>query len=151
MDIEVDGTRPLVDRAYLARLERHIGRTALAELMDDALIELADRRGRLTAHLAANSATAAQDGTQDRTQDGAQEAAEGASATTAFLTAEAHDLIALAGHLGLSALSSAATELQRATRTEEAEHREHAIDVARQVAAMIDRSLDALATHRGSA
>ena len=85
-----DHEPPVLDHDYLDRLGLHLGPAALAELITDGLIEIADRLHRL-AELAC-------------TPDDA--------ATARF----AHDLVGVAGNLGLSALAASAAELQRAAR-----------------------------------
>ncbi len=81
---------PVIDPGYLARLEAHIGRETLRELLADGLIEIADRIAGLE-----------------------RAVAEGARAEALRI---GHDLAGLAGHLGLSALSLAAVEMNRAAR-----------------------------------
>lgn len=83
---------PALDAAYLERLERHIGRDTLLELMADGLMEVSDRLGAL-----------------------ASRAGDGARSDALRL---GHDLAGLAGHLGLSALSAAAVEMNRTARAE---------------------------------
>jgi len=85
---------PVFDRAYLARLETHIGPDALRELLADGLFELSDRVAR------------------------AEELAF--QGDVGGLAALAHDLASVAGHLGLTRLSLLAVELQRAARDEPA-------------------------------
>ncbi|MCL5776030.1 Hpt domain-containing protein [Limibaculum sp. FT325] len=85
--------RALVDAGYLDRLELAIGGEVLAELLSDGAIELADRLGRLE-HVAR----------------------EGDRPAVAAL---AHDIVAVAGHMGLGALSAAAVELCRALREDD--------------------------------
>jgi len=82
--------RPILDTGYLARLGGHLGATVLAELMADGLIELADRLTRLE-ELAA-----------DGDLDG--------------IARLGHDLVGMAGHLGLTRLSAAAAEMNRVAR-----------------------------------
>ncbi|GMG83750.1 hypothetical protein LNKW23_29630 [Paralimibaculum aggregatum] len=81
---------PVLDTDYLARLEGHIGRDTVLELLSDGLIELCDRLGALARHAEA-------DEREEALRIG-------------------HDLAGLAGHLGLSALSRAAVEMNRAGR-----------------------------------
>ncbi|MGF1445052.1 MAG: Hpt domain-containing protein [Pikeienuella sp.] len=83
---------PILDYGYLDRLERHIGRETLAELIADGMIEIADRLADLEEKSAAG----------DRRG----------------ILRIGHDLAGLAGHLGLSALSVAAAEMNRAARAE---------------------------------
>lgn len=80
--------RPMLDTGYLARLGGHVGAVALAELLTDGLIELADRMARL------------------------DEAAGDPDAIARL----AHDLVGMAGHLGLARLSAAAAEAHRLVR-----------------------------------
>lgn len=82
--------RPTLDTDHLDRLEGHIGQAALAELIADGLIELADRLNRL-AEL-------------ERTRDLDAMARLG------------HDLVGMSGNLGLARLSEAAGEMNRAAR-----------------------------------
>ena len=79
--------RPVLDTAYLERLAGHLGKSVLDELMADGLIELADRTRRL------------------------QEMAE--AGDIEGLARLGHDLVGMAGHLGLSRLSAAAADLSR--------------------------------------
>ena len=83
---------PVLDEAYLERLGRHVGAETLRELMADGLIEIADRLAALS-----------------------EAAARGARAEALRL---GHDLAGLSGHLGLSALSRAAVEMNRTGRAE---------------------------------
>jgi len=87
---KAQGFRPVLDVEYLCRLEAHLGEAVVAELLFDGLMELSDRLDRLT-RLA---------------ESGDHEA----------LGHLGHDLIATAGHLGLSALSIAAADMQRRLR-----------------------------------
>jgi len=81
---------PVLDLDYLDRLAGHLGRDTVDELLADGLIELADRLERVETLVAA----------EDR---------EG-------LMRLSHDLIGIAGHLGLSALSAAAARMNREGR-----------------------------------
>ncbi len=81
---------PALDADYLARLRSLLGDAVLDELLKDALIELADRLVRLAEMRAAD----------DREE----------------LAKLGHDLVGMAGHLGLSALSAAAAAMNRAAR-----------------------------------
>lgn len=85
---------PALDDAYLGRLESHIGRATLRELLADGLLEIGDRAGALRRHAEAG----------DRAE----------------VLALGHDLAGLAGHLGLSALSRAAVEMNRMIRADPA-------------------------------
>ncbi len=80
----------MLDTGYLSRLAGHVGTTVLAELMADGLIELTDRLARLE-----------------------ELAAAGDLAGIARL---GHDLVGMAGHLGLTRLSAAAAGMNRAAR-----------------------------------
>jgi HPt (histidine-containing phosphotransfer) domain-containing protein len=82
--------QPMLDTGYLARLAGHVGTTVLAELMADGLIELTDRLARLAELAAAGDL------------DG--------------IARLGHDLVGMAGHLGLARLSAAAAEMNRAAR-----------------------------------
>ncbi|MFQ5567566.1 MAG: Hpt domain-containing protein [Paracoccaceae bacterium] len=82
--------RPTLDTAYLARLGGHLGASVLAELLADGLIELTDRLSRLDDLAAAGDL------------DG--------------IARLGHDLVGMAGHLGLARLSAAAAEMNRAAR-----------------------------------
>jgi HPt (histidine-containing phosphotransfer) domain-containing protein len=82
--------RPLLDVDYLARLERHVGATVLTELLADGLIELTDRLARLGELAEAGDL------------DG--------------IARLGHDLVGMAGHLGLTRLSATAAEMSRAAR-----------------------------------
>lgn len=81
---------PMLDEGFLGRLAGFVGQAVLAELAADGLIELADRLARLAEKMA--------DGDLD------------AVARTG------HDLVGMAGHLGLARLSVAAAEMNRAAR-----------------------------------
>ena len=81
---------PKIDEGYLDRLEDLLGGEKLREILSDGLIELADRLERI-APLAA----------QNRRRE---------------VAAAAHDLVGTAGYLGLTCLSLAATDLERAAR-----------------------------------
>lgn len=85
----------MLDPGYLARLARHVGGTVLAELMADGLIELSDRMTRLEELAAAGDL-------------------EG-------IARLGHDLVGMAGHLGLARLSAAAAAMNRAAREGSAE------------------------------
>ena len=82
--------RPILDPGYLSRLAGHVGSVVLAELMSDGMIELTDRLTRLD-----------------------ELAAEGDLDGIARL---GHDLVGMAGHLGLTRLSALAAEMNRAAR-----------------------------------
>lgn len=81
---------PSLDTDYLARLEGHLGSKALAELVADGLIELTDRLRRLA----------------EFERSGELEA----------MARLGHDLVGMAGNLGLRRLSAAAAELNRLAR-----------------------------------
>ena len=88
--LKSDPVRPVLDNGYLIRLAVHLGEVELNEILADGLIELTDRLAR---------------------------AAEMASTGDADgLARLGHDLVGMAGHLGLSQLSAAAVELNRAAR-----------------------------------
>ena len=82
--------KPVLDTGYLARLGGHLGAVVLDELMADGLIELTDRLTRLDELAAAGNIDA--------------------------IAKLGHDLVGMAGHLGLTRLSAAAAELNRAAR-----------------------------------
>ena len=82
--------RPTLDTAYLARLGGHLGASVMAELLADGLIELTDRLARLAELAAAGDL------------DG--------------IARLGHDLVGMTGHLGLTRLSAAAAEMNRAAR-----------------------------------
>ena len=82
--------KPTLDTEYLARLARHLGASVLAELLADGLIELTDRLARLDELAAAGDL------------DG--------------IARLGHDLVGMTGHLGLTRLSAAAAEMNRAAR-----------------------------------
>lgn len=81
---------PVLDVEYLVRLGGHIGDFVLSELLADGLIELIDREARLDE--------------LDRAGDLESIARIG------------HDLVGMAGHLGLTRLSAAAAKMNRAAR-----------------------------------
>ncbi|MEM6906054.1 MAG: Hpt domain-containing protein [Pseudomonadota bacterium] len=80
------GQDGLVDRAFLAELEMHLGAGLTAEILADAKLALADRL------------LASRDATHDRPR----------------LMKYAHDLVGLAGQVGLHALSHAARQVEQA-------------------------------------
>jgi len=82
--------RPVLDASYLTRLAGHLGEAELNEILADGLIELTDRLARV-----------------------AEMASVGDPGGLARL---GHDLVGMAGHLGLTRLSAAAAELNRAAR-----------------------------------
>jgi HPt (histidine-containing phosphotransfer) domain-containing protein len=82
--------KPTLDTGYLARLGGHLGASVMAELLADGLIELTDRLTRLEELAAVGDL------------DG--------------IARLGHDLVGMAGHLGLSRLSAAAAEMNRAAR-----------------------------------
>ena len=86
----VEPERPTLDSDFLARLEGHLGSAMLAELLADGLIELSDRLKRL-AEL-------------ERRCD------------LDAIAGLGHDLVGMAGNLGLARLSAAAAEMNRAAR-----------------------------------
>lgn len=106
---------PLLDTAYLERLQKHLGVDVTRELMADGMLELADRMNRLPAM-----------------------AAERKSEDIARL---AHDIAGAAGHLGLSRLSYHATEVNRELREKPARPLE---EVIAPLVACKGGSLDAL-------
>lgn len=85
-----DGEYPDVDEAYLGRLDDLLGEEKLREILSDGLIELADRLEQIGVLAAEN-----------RRRE---------------IAAVAHDLVGTAGYLGLTRLSLAATDLDRAAR-----------------------------------
>ena len=88
---KIDAATPLLDEAYLERLGAALGGPALAELLADGMIELEDRLSRL----------------EVLARSGDREAA----------AALCHDIVAVAGHMGLGALSAAAAALNRRLRS----------------------------------
>ncbi len=87
------GEYPDLDGDYLDRLGAVLGAAKLRELLSDGLLELADRLTQLR-RLAAH----------ERLDE---------------LAAVAHDMVGAAGHLGLSRLSLAATDVERAARRQD--------------------------------
>ena len=85
-----DGDYPTVDEGYLDRLTDLLGEEKLREILSDGLIELADRLEQVGVLAAEN-----------RRRE---------------VAAVAHDLVGTAGYLGLTSLSLAATDLERAAR-----------------------------------
>ncbi len=81
---------PAFDRDYLARLEGHVGREVLRELVADGLFELTDRIERVS------------------------ECADRGDVHT--IGSLAHDIAGVAGHLGLTHLSRMAVEMNRTAR-----------------------------------
>ena len=80
----------VLDEAYLKRLAGHLGEDTLRELMCDGLLELVDRVNTINAVLD--------------------------SGETETLGRTAHDVAGMAGHLGLSRLSTAAVDAERLLR-----------------------------------
>ena len=107
---------PVLDTAYLQRLQKHLGEDVTRELMADGILELSDRLDRLDA-----LASAGQIGE---------------------LRKLTHDITGAAGHLGLSALSFLAAEANRALREDNESCR---ASVMQQVLEYKNKSLDALA------
>ncbi len=112
--------KPILDTLYLARLGGHLGASVLAELMADGLIELTDRLARLD-----------------------ELAAAGALDGIARL---GHDLVGMAGHLGLTRLSAAAAGMNRAAREGAAGQAVAIVDEIRWLGA---DSVDAMRRHLG--
>ena len=81
---------PILDQDYLTRLAGHVGRSVLAELAADGLLELSDRLTRLHEAVAADNL------------DGAARLG--------------HDLVGVGGHLGLTRFSAKAAAMNRAAR-----------------------------------
>jgi hypothetical protein len=106
---------PLLDTDYLGRLRQHLGAGVVAELMADGRLELMDRTGQLSRLAAAGDAQG--------------------------LRRVSHDLIAVAGHLGLSALSLAAVALNRSLEGGSAAD---LAELSAPVVALAERSLAAL-------
>lgn len=106
---------PVLDTAYLERLQKHLGADVTRELMADGMLELADRLNRLPGMAA------------DRKTDD--------------IARLAHDVAGAAGHLGLSRLSFHATEANRALRDQPDGPLE---DVIAPMLSCQDMSLDAL-------
>ena len=77
----------LLDEQYLARLESHLGAAALRELLSDGLLELSDRIDRIPDIVKAGDDTE--------------------------LSGLLHDIVGVAGHLGLTQLSHAAVAAGR--------------------------------------
>ncbi|MEO1316708.1 MAG: hypothetical protein AAFW01_08995 [Pseudomonadota bacterium] len=112
----------LLDEGYLARLRQHLGEDMVSELLADGELELTDRTAQLRRLAEAGDV------------DGVRRIS--------------HDLIAVAGHLGLSALSVASVDLNRRLRGAQAE------DLGRHVDRMMplaDRSVAAVAAWRSAA
>ncbi len=78
----------LLDEPYLERLESHLGEAELRELLSDGLLELSDRIDRIPSLVEA----------ADREE----------------LVGHLHDVVGMAGHLGLTRLSHAAVDAGRA-------------------------------------
>jgi len=116
--------RALIDAAYLDRLEATLGADGLGELLADGMIELSDRI---------------------HTLDDLARAGERA-AVAAF----AHDIVAVAGHMGLGALSAAAAELCRALREDPHAGTDGGLSaITAPVVAIAKPSIDALAKRHG--
>ncbi len=88
--LDGDDEYPTIDAAYLDRLQDLLGAEKLREILSDGLIELADRLEQIGALAAEN-----------RRRE---------------IAGVAHDLVGTAGYLGLTRLSLAATDLERAAR-----------------------------------
>jgi hypothetical protein len=114
--------RPVLDAAYLDRLAGHLGKPVLKELMADGLIELDDRMRRL------------------------DELAE--AGDLIGLVRMGHDLVGMAGHLGLSHLSAAAAGLARCGSAGP-RAQDETIRLARQIRQWGDEAGDALRSHLG--
>ncbi|MEM9145383.1 MAG: Hpt domain-containing protein [Pseudomonadota bacterium] len=83
---------PVLDHGFLKRLTDHLGAKLVRELLADGLIEITDRLERL-----------AEQAGSDKRRPALQ---------------TSHDIAGLAGHIGLSALSRSAVELNRAARND---------------------------------
>ena len=112
--------KPMLDTGYLARLGGHLGASVLAELMADGLIGLTDRLARLEELAAAGD------------HDG--------------IARLGHDLVGMAGHLGLSRLSAAAAEMNRAARDGVAGQ---AVAIVAEIRWLGADSVDAMRRHLG--
>jgi len=110
--------KPILDTGYLARLGGHLGASVLAELMADGLIELTDRLARLEELAAAGDFDA--------------------------IARSGHDLVGMAGHLGLTRLSAAAAEMNRAAREGAAER---AVAIVAEILWVGADSVDAMRHH----
>ena len=110
--------RPMLDTGYLARLCGHLGASVLAELLADGLIELTDRLTRLDELAAAGDL------------DG--------------IAQLGHDLVGMAGHLGLTRLSAAAAAINRAARDGAADQ---AVAQAAQVRRLGSEAAEAMRRH----
>lgn len=85
-------TVPVLNADYLERLAKHIGQVQTNELLSDGLLELTDRLDEL----------------RDQAKAGAHKR----------VGELAHDIAGAAGHLGLTAMSRAAVEVNRIARHE---------------------------------
>lgn len=83
---------PILDTAFLERLQKHIGRDATRELLADGMIELSDKIDRLSS--------------------GGADLPDVAGLT--------HDISGAAGHMGLTALSRAASDANQKVRNTDA-------------------------------
>jgi len=115
---------PVLDEDFLARLAGHVGTAVLSELAADGLIELTDRLNRLT------------ELRKERDSDA--------------IARLGHDLVGMAGHLGLARLSAAAAALNRAARAGDpdglADEVETVTLLGAEAAGALRRYLDDLAT-----
>ncbi|MEM9764936.1 MAG: hypothetical protein AAF968_20940 [Pseudomonadota bacterium] len=117
------GKKPaLLDESYLERLRQHLGEDMVAELLADGELELTDRAAQLRRMVAEGDV-------------------EGVRRLS-------HDLIAVAGHLGLSALSLAAVDLNRRLRSAQPSDLGAATE---RTLPLADRSLAAIAAWRDTA
>jgi len=117
------GKKPaLLDESYLERLRQHLGEDMVAELLADGELELTDRAAQL----------------RRMVEEGDVEGVRRLS----------HDLIAVAGHLGLSALSLAAVDLNRRLRNAQPSDLG---TVTERTLPLADRSLAAIAAWRDTA
>ena len=107
--------KPMLDTGYLARLGGHLGASVLAELMADGLIELTDRLARLDELAAAGDVDA--------------------------IARLGHDLVGMAGHLGLTRLSAAAAGMNRAAREGVADQ---AVEIVAEIRFLGADSVDAM-------
>jgi len=110
--------KPTLDTGYLARLGGHLGASVLAELLADGLIELTDRLARLDELAVAGDL------------DG--------------IARLGHDLVGMAGHLGLTRLSAAAAGMNRAARDGVADH---AVAIVAEIRWLGADSVDAMRRH----
>lgn len=118
---------PDLDLRYMERLTNHIGPATVGAMLDDAMLELADRLSRIA------------DLSADTNMDTVDQIAD-----------IAHSVTGVAGHVGLTALSIASADLSRAARAHATEGPGVIDDAVARVLEARDPAMDAIAAYRAA-